>query len=258
MADDGRPVLVTGGTGTLGRALVHTLQDAGVPVRVLSRRGPSPSAPPVEWMVGDLLTGAGLPAAVAGVRAVVHCASDPRHPDDDLDAAVRLLLATRAAAVPHLVYISIVGVDRVPYPLYKAKLRVEEMIEDGAVPWTILRATQFHDFVADVLDRLSRGPVALALDGTDDQPVDVREVAARLVELVEAGPSGRVTDLGGPEVLSTSELMRTYLAATGRRRPVWAVPVPASLNGFRRGGHLTPAHADGRLTFAEWIGSQTR
>ena len=114
---------------------------------------------------------------MAGVRAVVHCASDPRKPDDDLDAAVRLLLAARAAAVPHLVYISIVGVDRVPYAYYKAKLRVEEMIEDGAVPWTILRATQFHDFVADA----ARPP--LARTGRrgprrhDDQPVDVREVA---------------------------------------------------------------------------------
>ena len=127
------------------------------------------------------------------------------------------------------------------------------MIEDGAVPWTILRATQFHDFVADVLDRLSRGPVALALDGTDDQPVDVREVAARLVELVEAGPSGRVTDLGGPEVLSTSAL-HADLPRGDRPAPSGVGgAVPASLNGFRRAATSTPAHADGRLTFAEWI-----
>ena len=186
MADDERPVLVTGGTGTLGRALVHTLLDAGRPVRVLSRRDPSPAAPDaVEWVVGDLLTGDGLREALDGVAAVVHCASDPRKPDRDLDAAVQLLLAARAAEVPHLVYISIVGVDRVPFAYYKAKRRVEEIVEDGGVPWTIQRATQFHDFVATLLDVLSRGPVAIAPAGMDDQPVDVREVARA------AGRAGR-------------------------------------------------------------------
>ncbi|WP_315093371.1 NAD(P)H-binding protein [uncultured Cellulomonas sp.] len=254
MADDERPVLVTGGTGTLGRTLVRTLLDAGRPVRLLSRRGPTPAAPAaVDWVVGDLRTGDGVREAVDGVAAVVHCASAPRHPDHDLDAAVQLLLAARAAAVPHLVYISIVGVDRVPFPLYRAKHRVEEIIEDGGVPWTTLRATQFHDFVAGVLDALSRAPVAIAPAGVSDQPVDVREVATRLVELVDAGPSGRVDDLGGPEVLTTTDLMRTYLAVTGRRRPVWTAPVPG-LGGFRRGDHLTPAHAVGRVTFAEWLG----
>ena len=92
----------------------------------------------------------------------------------------------------------------------------------------------------------------------DDQPVDVREVAARLAALVEAGPSGRVDDLGGPQVLATTELMRTYLAATGRRRPVWTVPIPGPLSAFRHGDHLTPEHAVGRLTFAEWIQARSR
>jgi uncharacterized protein YbjT (DUF2867 family) len=253
MANDERPVLVTGGTGTLGRALVHTLLDAGRPVRVLSRRGRTPGAPAgVEWAVADLVSGDGVRDAVDGVAAVVHCASAPRKPDQDLDAAVQLLLAARAAAVPHLVYISIVGVDRVPFGYYKVKNRVEEIVEDGGVPWTILRATQFHEFVATLLDYLSRGPVAVAPAGVSDQPIDVREVAARLADLVDAGPSGRVEDLGGPQVLTTTELMRTYLAETGRRRPVWTVPVPG-LGGFRTGDHLTPEHADGRLTFADWL-----
>ena len=189
MVDDVRPVLVTGGTGTLGRALVHTLLDAGVPCACSAVANALPRPRPRRsGRVGDLLTGDGLAEAVTGVSAVVHCASDPRKPDDDLDAAVQLLLAARAARVPHLVYVSIVGVDRVPYAYYKAKHRVEEIVEDGGVPWTILRATQFHDFVATLLDYLSRGPVALAPAGMSDQPVDVREVASRLVELVARRP----------------------------------------------------------------------
>lgn len=259
MADDEPPILVTGGTGTLGRALVHTLLDAGRPVRVLSRRPRTPAVPDaVEWVVGDLLTGHGLPESLAGVRTVVHCASDPRKPDHDLDAAVQLLVACRAAHVEHLVYISIVGVDAVELALYGVKRRVEEFVEDGGIPWTILRATQFHDFVANLLDSLSRGPVAVLPTDLQDQPVDVREVAARLLELVEAGPSGRVADLGGPQILDVAELMRTFLDATGRRRPVWSVPVPGRLRGFRDGGHLTPEHADGRVTFAEWLGASSR
>jgi len=259
MDDDERPVLVTGGTGTLGRALVHTLLDAGRPVRVLSRHERTPAVPDaVEWVVGDLLTGHGLREALHQVSAVVHCASAPRSPDDDLDAAVQLLLACRSAHVPHLVYISIVGVDRVPYAYYRAKRRVEEIVEDGGVPWTILRTTQFHDFVANLLDVLSRGPVATVPAGVDDQPIDVREVASRLAALVSAGPSGRVEDMGGPQVLSTTELMRTYLAATGRRRRVWTVPFPAPVTAFRGGGHLAPDHAVGRLTFAEWIQARSR
>ena len=171
MADDARPVLVTGGTGTLGRALVHTLLDAGRAVRVLSRAPRTPAVPDeVEWVVGDLLTGAGLLEALEGVAAVVHCASNPRRPDEDVDAAVQLVLAGRAARVPHLVYISIVGVDVVPYEYYQAKLRVEEIVEDSEIPWTVLRATQFHEFVAFLLGALTRGPVALVPKGVRTSP----------------------------------------------------------------------------------------
>ncbi|WP_028051148.1 SDR family oxidoreductase [Cellulomonas sp. URHD0024] len=254
MADDDRPVLVTGGTGTLGRALVHTLLDAGRPVRVLSRRDRTPAVPDeVQWQVGDLLTGEGLPQALAGVSVVIHCASNPRKPDEDLDAAVQLMLACRAANVPHLVYISIVGVDAVPFGYYQVKRRVEEIVEDGGIPWSILRATQFHDFVATLLGALAKGPVALVPRGLRDQPVDVREVAARLATLAASGPAGRVEDLGGPQVLTVDELMRTYLAAKGRHARVWSFPALGPLKRFRDGGHLAPEHATGRLTFAEWL-----
>jgi len=254
MAEHRRPVLVTGGTGTLGRPLVHTLLDAGHPVRVLSRTARTPAVPDdVEWVVGDLLTGAGLHEAVEGVAAVIHCASNPRKPDQDLDAAVQLSLAARAADVPHLVYISIVGVDVVPTAYYQVKAKVEEIVEDSGIPWTILRATQFHDFVAFLLRLLAKGPVAVVPSGIQDQPVDVREVAGRLAELVSSGPAGRVDDLGGPQVLGVDELMRTYLAATGRRARIVTIPALGPLRHYRGGGHLAPDRATGRVTFAEWV-----
>ncbi|MCC2307847.1 SDR family oxidoreductase [Cellulomonas chengniuliangii] len=251
---DIRPVLVTGGTGNLGRAVVRTLVDAAVPTRVLSRRPASPHVPePVQWAIGDLLTGEGLDDALADVSAVVNCATDPRQ-RRDVEATTRLLIAARAARVPHLVHISIVGVDTVPYPYYAVKRQVEDLIEHGGVPWTILRATQFHDFVDTVLGMLTVGPVTVIPAGMQDQPVDVREVAARLVELAAAGPSGRATDMGGPEVLELAELVRQRDAALGRRGVVWAAPLPgATAAAFRAGGHLTPEHADGRITYAQHL-----
>jgi len=254
MSNGDRPVLVTGGTGTLGRVLVGTLLEAGHQVRVLSRRPRTASAHPgVDWFVGDLLTGAGIAAALTDVSAVIHCASNPRKPDEDVAAAGRLVAAAQDAGVPHLVYISIVGVDRVPLGYYRAKLRVEEILDAATVPVTILRTTQFHDFVAFLLRACSRGPVALVPRGIRVQPVDVREVAQRLAAIAAAPPAGRLEDVGGPQVLTVDELMRIYLAGTGRRRPQWAVPFPGPVRAFRAGGQLTPDHATGRLTFAEWL-----
>ena len=249
------PVLVTGGTGTLGRAVVHTLLDLGRPVRVLSRRPRSPLVPGgVEWVQGDLITGDGLDPAVSGVSAVVHAATDPSHPLDDVEAIARLLLAARSAHVPHLLYPSIVGVDVIPFRYYEAKLEAEHLVEHGGVPWTILRATQFHELVVSMLGALCAWPVAVVPAGTSVQPIDVREVAARIVGLVETGPAGRVADLGGPEVIDSTELAAMYLDARGRRRSVQAVPFPGEVAAaYRAGAHLTPEHADGIGTFAEHL-----
>lgn len=254
MTDDA-PVLVTGGTGMLGREVVAELVRRGRAVRVLSRR-PGPSVPGVERVVGDLTTGEGVDDALAGVTCVIHCASEPAKPAHDVTAAARLLLAARSTggAAPHVVYISIVGVDRIPYSYYRAKHQVEELLEAGDVPWTVLRTTQFHPFVALLLDRLTLGPVTVLPSGTSLQPVDVGEVAARLVDLVEAGPSGRVEDMGGPQVLTVDEVVETLERATGRRRRTVYVRLPSkAFAAFRAGHQLTPGHATGRRTFAEAV-----
>jgi uncharacterized protein YbjT (DUF2867 family) len=250
-ADDA-PVLVTGGTGMLGREVVAELRRRGRAVRLLSRRPATDDAPGVERVVGDLTTGAGLDTALDGAAAVVHCASEPRKPARDVEAAGQLLLAARKAATPHLVFISIVGVDRIPYSYYRAKLEVEELVEAGGVPWTTLRATQFHQFVPLLLDRMTLAGLTVLPGGTSLQPVEVREVAARLVDLVDAGPSGRVDDLAGPQVLTATEAYRMVAAAQGRRPRSVSVRLPGkSFAAMRAGHHLAPEHATGRVTFAE-------
>ncbi len=246
------PVLVTGGTGTLGRLVVQRLRAAGRDVRVLSRR-PAPAGGAPGWHVGDLGTGAGLGAALDGVGAVVHCATRPRG-DADVVAAGHLLDAALAAGRPHLVVVSIVGADRVPYSYYRAKHRVEQLLPPSGLPWTLLRATQFHELVDRACTALTRLPVVPVPAGTSFQPVAAAEVADRLVELVGGPAAGRVPDLGGPEVLGARDLVRTHLRASGSRRAVLPVHLPGAVfAGYRAGGHLAPDRAVGRTTFAQHL-----
>ncbi|WP_405878368.1 NAD(P)H-binding protein [Streptomyces sp. NBC_01136] len=238
-------ILVTGGTGTLGRLVAERLRADGHEVRVLSRHA--------QPYAVDLIAGGGaLDAAVAGVDTVVHCASRPRGGDEK--AAGNLIAAARRAGVAHLLYISIVGVDVVPLGYYRSKFAVERLVEESGLGWTILRATQFHDLVARVLQALSKLPVMFVPAGVSDQPVEVAEVAERMAELAVGAPVGRVADMGGPEVRTFAELTRAYLRATGKRRPVVGVPlVGKGYRGFRDGGHLTPGNAVGKGTFEAYL-----
>ncbi|GLW73110.1 nucleotide-diphosphate-sugar epimerase [Kitasatospora phosalacinea] len=254
-----RPILVTGGTGTLGRVVVRRLLSRGCPVRVLSRQAHTPGEH--GWAVGDLVTGRGVEAALSGAGTVVHCATT--NGKRDVPATRRLVEAARAAGAAHLLYVSVVGVDRVPLGYYRTKAECERLVVESGLDWTVLRATQFHDLVARVLDGLSKAPVLLVPRGVSFQPVDVREVAERVAQLVEAGPAGRADDFGGPQVRPVEALAADFLAARGRRRPVLRAPLPGGTGrALRAGGNLVPAGAaggpwavrpTGRTTFAEFL-----
>src|SRR3712207_2867395 len=164
-------VLVTGGSGLLGRAVVDRLAASGHRVRVLSRRSPDERSPSVEAVRGDLRTGSGLAQAVAGADAIVHCASDPRgFQDVDLAGTERLLAAARQVGRPHVVYISIVGADRIPYAYYRAKVGAERLIEESRLPCTTLRTTQFHEFSLAAVRQLARLPLVPIVRGRRLQP----------------------------------------------------------------------------------------
>lgn len=234
---------MTGGTGRLGARVVDRLRQAGHDVRVTSRRT-GPNLFTVDWK-----TGAGLAAALDGVDVVVHCASSYR--DVDMDRG--LGKAAAEAHVSHLVYISIVGIDRIPIKYYRLKLAAERIVEQSGVPYTIQRATQFHDLVRSALAGLARVPVMLVPD-VSFQSVDVSEVADRLAGLAMAQPAGRVADMGGPEIVKLTDLARQYLWSTGRRRPVVPFRLPGkAFGGLRAGYHLAPDHAVGRITFAGYL-----
>lgn len=250
----GAPILITGGTGTLGRHLADRLRADGRPVRILSRRTAPGGTAAADWATGDLRTGEGVPEALTGVETVVHCASDFRRPRGDAAAADLLLRAAREVGVRHLVYISIVGADRVPLGYYRTKVAVEEKVRRSGLPWTILRTTQFHELLARIARVLTAPPVAFVPAGLSFQPVAAEEVADRLAELAVGAPAGRVTDLGGPDVRRLSELVRVHQEAGGRRRRVVPVRLPGRVvAAYRSGVHLAPDHAEGRITFEEHL-----
>lgn len=254
------PILVTGGTGTLGRRVVARLRDAGREVRVLSR-SPHESTRGVEFVVGDLMTDSGMKAAVTGVSAIVHCAGTQQ---DDAEATKNLLRPARALATPpHVVLISVVGADKVRSPHMQAKLEAERLVRDSGLPWTILRATQFYELALTGARRSARLPVIAAASGFLVQPIDSDEVAARLVELVLGEPAGRVPDIGGPQVLSAATLIRDYLRTTKRRRLVISMWMPG-ISAIRSGGLLVRKRKDGespvmgKRTWEEYLRAHTR
>jgi uncharacterized protein YbjT (DUF2867 family) len=247
-------ILVTGGTGSLGRRVVDRLRGPGYEVRTLSR-----SARGAGVVRGDLQTGEGLAQALEGVDVLIHCASSPRKTrQTDVEGTGRLLEAASLAGVSHVAFVSIVGVDRNPYlPYYRAKLEAERIVERSPVPWTILRATQFHEFALKQIRLLERIPVMLVPRGFLLQPIEIGEVADRLVELALSEPSGRVPDIGGPEVRTLPDLARSYLKATGRRRRMVEIPVPGkAARALREGALLAPGQAYGEFRWEEFL-SQT-
>jgi uncharacterized protein YbjT (DUF2867 family) len=254
------PILVTGGTGTLGRRLVPRLRAAGCEVRVLTRHARPPKEG-VAYLTGDLTTGTGIEAAVGGVATIVHCAGSNKGDDETTGTLVRAVAAR--GGTPHLVYISVVGADRVPivgaadramFGYFGFKAAAERVVAESGLPWTTLRATQFHDLTLTVGRQLARSPVIPVFAGVRFQPVDSDEVAARLVELALDRPAGLVPDLGGPRAYPMAELVRGYLRATGRHRLIVPLPLPGkAARAVRDGANLAPDRAVGKRTWEEFL-----
>jgi uncharacterized protein YbjT (DUF2867 family) len=257
------PFLVTGGTGTLGRLLVPRLRDAGGDVRVLSRRRHSSTG--VEFVIGDLTTGEGLETAVAGVGTIVHCAGSAKGDDDKTRNLVR---AASRADVAHLVYISVVGADRIPvrsgidramFGYFASKRAAERVVADSGLPWTTLRATQFHDLILTVAQQLAKLPVMPVPAGVRQQPIDADEVAARLARLALGQPSGLVPDVGGPRTYELTELVRSYVRATHRHRLLIPVRLPGqAARAVRAGANLAPDQAVGQRTWEDFLTERLR
>jgi uncharacterized protein YbjT (DUF2867 family) len=228
------PILITGGTGTLGRLVLARLRADGVEARVLSRHAHD-DEPGIAYVLGDVATGDGLDAAFDGVQTVLHLAGGPK---GDAAAAQVVLEHARRARVGHLVAISVVGAGAMPLRYFREKAGLERAVAAAEVPWTVLRAAQFHDFVLTMARSLATMPV-VPVPRMRLQSVDADEVAHRLVDLVHAAPAGLVPDLVGPAVYDAPDAVREYLRAQGSRRPVLPIGLPGKVGrAYRDGANL--------------------
>lgn len=264
-------VVVTGGTGVLGRAVVERLLAQGRDVRVVSRRPAPGGERRYGWAVADLRSGSGVAEALAGAEVVVDCATGFGRGQDavlarNLAAGAKAagtvagrdagkVASKDAAPAPHLIYVSIVGVDRIPLGYYKGKSESEQVFARSGLPYTIQRATQFHDLLRTMFATAAKAPV-VPVPALRFQPIDVRDVAVRLAELAAAEPAcGRAPDIGGPAARDARDLARAYLTATGRAgRPVLPLSVPGRIFGaLRAGANLVPGEPYGRIGFEEYL-----
>ncbi len=257
------PILVTGGTGTLGRHVVRRLREECREVRIFTRNA-RPAEQGIEYVAGDLEAGDGIDAALDSVETVVHLAGSAK--GDDVKARNLVLAAAARSTAPHIVYISVVGADRIPlesplgrmmFGYFGSKLEAERIIAGSGLPCSILRATQFHDLIFKVTEGMAKLPV-IPVPSFRFQPIDPDEVAARLVELALGKPAGRVADMGGPSVYTLKDLVRGYLRATGRRRLIVPERMPGkAARVFADGANLAPSRAVGRRTWEAFLAEKT-
>jgi uncharacterized protein YbjT (DUF2867 family) len=258
-------ILVTGGTGHLGRAIVARLADHGDEVRVLARRPGGERS--IEWVRGDFATGAGVIEAVAGVDAVIHAATNSpaaqrggfrpldfvRSPTDvDIDGARALLAAADEAAVHH---VSIVGLRQMAKinPYSRVKLAAEELVKTSPVPWSIVRASGFYWLLERMLAKMGRRPILMLPGDVRMQPVDSDDFADFVVACMSDGQRGERKDFVGPETLTMRQLAEQYLAARGLRRRVWNAPMPRRVKAALDAGNTSTNALHGTTTWAEWL-----
>ena len=242
-------IAVAGGTGVAGRWAVEAVRADGHEAIVIARS-----------IGSDLVTGDGLDVALAGVDAVIDttnvASSGKRRSSEFFEATARTLMRTTAAAgVRHIVVLSIIGIDRVPYGYYQAKLRQEEVLRESPVPVSILRAAQFHEFAGQYLATMP-GPVVF-VPRWRAQPVAAREVGAALVRIA-AGDPVAMSELAGPREEIMADMIRQVVRARGDRRLVVSARLPGAVGKAMAAGGGLPGRPGlrGMQTFADWLTEQ--
>jgi uncharacterized protein YbjT (DUF2867 family) len=262
------PVLVTGGTGHLGRDLVRRLVQERHRVRVFAR-SPGP-ATDVEWAIGDLATGNGLAAALRDVHTVINAATcspiarrGSVRPVDffkspsavDVEGTNRLLALCERAGVQHFLHVSIVGLDDSSLPYARVKLAGERLVRESSLSWSVVRAMPFYYLLERLLDGLRWLPI-WPVPKTVFNPVDTSDVAACLVQCAFDGKRGMRSEIGGPEDLNCAEFARQYQELRGVHRPI--LPVRVSAKTARGMGFVVAQGPRGALSWSTWLGRQFR
>jgi len=253
---DAGKILITGSTGLLGRELAQLLESNGP--ALAGRRRPDGIAAD-RWREMDLLSRSGIDAALSGIDTVFHLASATKGKFDravDVEGTREMLRVARTTGLKHFVYVSIVGIDRIPYKYYKIKLETEKVIQDSGVPFTILRATQFHEFIDFILRGFLRFPVSPLLKAAKFQPVETAAVARALARIGQSTPLNGTRDLGGPEILDLETLSRTWLSARRLKRITFGVKaffLGRIGRGLCDGALTTSERSTDSILWSDWL-----
>ena len=247
-------IVVIGGTGLIGSKVVEHLLEHG---------HEAVAASPNSGV--NTITGEGLAEVLEGANVVVDVSNSPSFADDDVLAffttsTSNLLAAERVAGVSHHVALSIVGADLLPARGYlRATVAPEQLIEESGLPYSIVRATQFFEFVGRIADEATVDGIARLSTGLM-QPIAAADVSAAVARVAASAPINGTLEIGGPERLGQDEFVRIGLAARGDTRTVIGDPEAPYFGTKLTGTELVPMSADARLsttTFAEWLAAQS-
>jgi uncharacterized protein YbjT (DUF2867 family) len=240
-----------------GRALVRQFDRAPqYALRLMSRQPQTPGDARHEWVQADLATGAGVATALRDVDIVIHAASQPTGQTHKVDVlgTQRLLHEACQAGISHVVYLSIVGIEHIPLPYYRAKLAAEALVQTSGLSWSIIRATQFHQLIAGLLQQAYTLPLMVLPTTFLFQPIDPGEVAAYLAQALTTRQGGRLPDIGGPEVLTLGELARMWLVSQQRSRRILHLPLIGRIaQAFKQGKNTCPDQRIGTTTWRHWL-----
>jgi uncharacterized protein YbjT (DUF2867 family) len=246
-------ILVTGSTGCLGRAVCKGLQKQGLDYSIATRRKDDGNHPSLYL---NLDNGYGIREAVKDRRVILHLASDKKHPDNDvrgIQAILKEMKKSRSKA--HLIYISIVGVDQVPMRYFKQKWLSEQQIAASGIFYSTLRATQFHEYINELMTSFLRWPIGVLPKQIPIQPIDVELVANTLVAMVEEAPLGKTKSMGGPEVLNMGEAAEIWMKCRNKNKPVLNLPFWGSAAGkLNSGALLSNEITYAGKTWEQWLG----
>jgi uncharacterized protein YbjT (DUF2867 family) len=259
-------LLITGGTGVLGSATVGLAEQRKLDYLAVSRQRTERSAyrstavaepRAFNWKEVDLITGRGLLPALPAEGVVLHLAGAVGTKNGEpleITFARNLLRAARQAHIGHLVYISIVGIDRIPLAYYRAKRAVEEMIISSGIPYTIVRTTQFHEFIEFQLSMLAKLPLAFFPPGLLFQPIQVEAVASHLLDICELPPANGLVQIGGPQVHTLANLFDDWKMVAGVQKRAVALPAFGGFMRALKSGYATcPEKSDRSIGWLDYL-----
>jgi uncharacterized protein YbjT (DUF2867 family) len=246
-------ILVTGSTGQLGTALLNQLKDSEYEVKITSRRKPE-GIGPFEWVYSDLLSGEGLEEAVKDVEVIIHAATSPLKNSRLIEVSGLEKFLSKLQHIKHFIYPSIVGIDEIPMKYYKLKYEAEELLKNSSIPYTIVRGTQFHSFVENLLLSKPLFKRYVIPGNIKFQSIDVGEFANHLIDIIKIGPQGRTDDFGGPEINMLREMAELKIKINNETNKVLSISLPGKLyKSFSAGKNTNFSRKIGKITFEEYL-----